>query len=197
VEEGAVRAMLPLAHQAELERVVPCPATGQGTIGLTAPEVLAIADYVRKHLTRAEQERIRKVAAENSETIRARPANDAGLPPLPCPLQGPDNVCLAYAARPLYCRPLHARSVAGGMGTRSVHVADSSAESPDGNQHERSITQGVELGLTRALQSAGLDAGVYELNSALAKALATPDAATRWANGERLFDSDPTSTKLS
>ena len=41
--------------------------------------------------------------------------------------------------------------------------------------------------MTRALKSAGLDANIYELNSAVATALEIPDAAERWARGEDVF----------
>jgi hypothetical protein len=50
------------------------------------------------------------------------------------------------------------------MGSRSVEVARSQAEGPDEDRHERAIEQGIEIGLARALKSAGLDANVYELN---------------------------------
>ena len=187
VEEGAVHAMLPLARQAELERIVACPENGQGMIGVTALEALAMADHLRKNRSRAEQKRIHDLAVENSKKIASRARGDSDLPSLPCPLQGQDHVCCVYAARPLRCRPLHAMSVAKGMGSRSMEFADSQAEAPDENQHEQTVAQGIEIGLTRALKSAGLDANVYELNSALATALETPDAAERWANGENVF----------
>ena len=58
---------------------------------------------------------------------------------------------------------------------------------PNISGHEETVAQGIELGVTRALTSAGLDAKIYELNSALATALATPDASERWAKGENLF----------
>lgn len=188
VEEGAVHAMLPLAKQAELERIVACPETGQGMVALTAPEALAIAAHLRKNRSQAEQRRIHDLAVANSKKILPRTGDDSDLPPLPCPLQAKDNVCYAYAARPLGCRPLHAMSVAKGMGCRSVQLSGSQAETPGEEQHEQSVAQGIEIGLTRALKSAGLDANVYELNSALAKALETHDAAGRWANGENIFD---------
>ena len=224
LEEGAMHAMLPLARQAELERIVACPETGQGIVGVTAVEALTIAAHLCKsrsraeqkrivacpetgqgivgvtavealaiaaHLcksrSRAEQERIHALALENSKTIALRAHGDSNLPPLPCPLQGQDDVCCVYAARPLRCRPLHAIAVAKGMGSRSGEVAESQAEAPDEDRHEQTIEQGIEIGLTRALKSAGVDANVYELNSALAMALETPDAAERWANGENVF----------
>src|SRR5262245_38858052 len=97
VEEGAVHAMLPLAREAELSRIVACPETGQGMVGVTAPEALVIADYLRKHCSRAEQNRIHDLAVENSKKIVSRPSSDPR--PLPCPLQGQDHVCCVFAAR--------------------------------------------------------------------------------------------------
>ena len=188
VEEGAVLAMLPLARPAELERIVGCPENGQGTIGVTAPEALAIAADLRKHRSRTEQKKIHDLAVGNAEKISSREHGGRDLPSLPCPLLGEDRVCYAYSARPLRCRALHAISVAQGMGRRSVQVASSETEAPDVDRYEQTIEQGIEIGLTRALKSAGVDAKVYELNSALATALETPDAAERWANGENVFD---------
>jgi hypothetical protein len=53
--------------------------------------------------------------------------------------------------------------------------------------HIQTIAEGVEEGLIHELASEGLDAKVYELNSALVTALETPDAARRWAQGEDVF----------
>ena len=180
VEEGAMRAMVPLADPAELDRVLACPETGQGRIGVTAPEVLAIADYLRKNKSPEEVRRIHELAVENAEAIAARAESERDQPPLPCPLQGKDHVCCVYSMRPLHCRPLHAICLGMEMGHRD--------ESGVGlARHEQIVAQGVELGLTQALKSAGLDGDAYELNSALATALGTPDAAERWAKGEHLF----------
>ncbi|MDO8543669.1 MAG: hypothetical protein Q7S40_24780 [Opitutaceae bacterium] len=189
LEERAVDAMLPLARQAELERIVPCPETGQGMIGLTAPEALAIAADLRQNRSHVEQQRIHDLATANSKAIASRTRGDTALPPLPCPLQGEDNVCCAYAARPLRCRPQHAFSVAATMGSRSVRPAGSPTAGPDGDRHEGFVAAGVAIGFTRALRSAGLDANMYELNSALAIALNTRGAAARWVNGEAIFAS--------
>lgn len=112
VEDGAVHAMLPEAPPADLERVVPCPAEGQGVFGVTAPEVLAIAANLRQTRSRAEQRKISELAAENAKKLAALAPGNGGAPPLPCPLQGENHICCTYAARPLHCLPLHARSVA-------------------------------------------------------------------------------------
>ena len=92
IEEGAGHAMLPLARTAELERIVACPATGQGLVGVTAIEALAIATQIRKTHSRAEQKRIHDLAVENSRKIRS-PSREINPPPVPCPLQGRDQVC--------------------------------------------------------------------------------------------------------
>jgi hypothetical protein len=63
---------------------------------------------------------------------------------------------------------------------------------PGEARHEETVAEGIETGVTRALKSAGLDADVYELNSALATALEKPDAAERWAKGEKVFHSAST-----
>ena len=73
------------------------------------------------------------------------------------------------------------------MGGHNVAATGSRAAVPEESRHEQIVAQGIELGLRRALKSSGLDANIYELNSALATALETPDAAERWAKGEELF----------
>lgn len=63
---GVTRAMLPLASNEQTRRVVPCPEAGQGMIGVTAPEVLEIADYIDRKLACAERKRIRDLAEKNA-----------------------------------------------------------------------------------------------------------------------------------
>jgi hypothetical protein len=47
-EEAAMHAMLPLVDASDLDRIVACPEAGQGRIGVTAPEALEIAAFIRK-----------------------------------------------------------------------------------------------------------------------------------------------------
>lgn len=183
IEGGAMHAMLPTAEPGERERIVACPETGQGMVGVTAPEALTIAAYLRKNASQAEQKRIFEMAAENAKVIASRTRGDSDFPPLPCPLQGEGHVCCVYAARPLRCRPLHAISIAKDIGCHG----EPPTGTPGETGHEQTVAQGIELGVTRALKSAGLDANVYELNSALATALEVPDAAERWAEGKDVF----------
>jgi len=187
LDEAAMQAMLPMAEPAERERIVACPETGQGRIGVTAPEALAIADFIRKNKSPAEQQGIYALAVENAKTIASGSAGHHDLAPSPCALQGKDHVCCVYAKRPLRCRPLLALSIAHGSGKPITAPLHDPTAAPEACGHEHNVAQGIELGVGRALTSAGLDASIYELNSALATALETPDAAARWAKGERLF----------
>ena len=187
MDDAAMQAMLPMAEPAERESIVACPETGQGRVGVTAPEALAIADYIRKHKSSAEQKRIHELAVENAKKVASRLRSDGTAMPSPCALQGEDHVCCVYSNRPLRCRPLHAIAIAKESGARNVQPARSPTEAPDEFGHEQNVAQGIELGVTRALKSAGLDAKIYELNSALATALEMPDAAARWAKGENVF----------
>lgn len=53
--------------------------------------------------------------------------------------------------------------------------------------HASVVAEGIEQGWQRAMHEAGLDGSLYELNSALAVALRTPDAEARWLDGEDVF----------
>lgn len=183
VEEGAMRAMLPLTDPEEIMRIVACPEGGQGLIGVSAPEAIAIADSIRRHLSLTEQDRILKLAMENAN--RLSPDASAEVDPLAlhCALLGKDRVCCAYGSRPLRCRPLHAIAIANVTATQNGEPG----EPIDGCRHVYSVAAGVEEGLVRAIKSAGLDAEVYELNSALVAVLSRPDAEERWSRGEAGF----------
>lgn len=185
LEDAAMHAMLPLSESADRERIVACPKTGQGLVGVTAPEALAIASYIQKSKSAAEQKRIRELARANAERIASGSEGDASPPP--CALQGKDHVCCVYAMRPLRCRPLHAIAIAKDTERCGRPLSEPQAGEAEENGHERTVAQGIEMGMTRALKSAGLDANVYELNNAVATALETPDAAERWAKGETVF----------
>jgi len=184
MEDAAMHAMLPLAEREELERIVPCPDTGQGRIGVTPPEAIAIAAYIRKHRSAAEQERILALAEANARTIAARVPGTGNPLPHPCALQGSDHVCCVYSERPLRCRPLHAVAIARDLANSAVGPSPS----PVGPGHENAVAEGIEIGMVRAMKASGVDGRTYELNAALATAMKMPDAAERWAKGESLFD---------
>jgi hypothetical protein len=186
VAAGVEHAMLPFARQAELERIVPCPEWGQGAVGVTAPEALTVANYLRTHLSHKEQKQVLETATANVQKLAAMRRGELAYQPLQCPLEGHDRVCCAYEVRPLDCRPLHAISVARSM--HHAHQPQETGSAPwEHGRHEFTVEQGVQDGVMRALENAGLEAQEYELNDALVVALGEPDAAERWAEGERVF----------
>jgi Fe-S-cluster containining protein len=143
-------------------------------MGVTAPEVLAIADHLRNNLVEAD--RIRCMAAENARVLDAAEPEKRSKMFLPCPLLTPNGHCATFAIRPLHCR---ARCHFPEMDSRQdAKVLEDAA---------RELGEGVEIGLSRGLTAAGLDGHVYEFNSALAAALAMNDASERWAHGEDVF----------
>lgn len=181
--DGAARAMLPSAsHVREAQRVA-CPETGQGVIGVSAPEVTELADYLREALAPAEVRRIREMSRTNADLIAQDPRVTGGG--APCSLQGDDCVCKAYPARPLACRPLHAATLAQELGLSDVGPVD--GDSTPWAAHAETIGRGMAEGLARGLDAAGLDGRLYELHSALVTALDNPNAAERWARGEDVF----------
>lgn len=143
-------------------------------IGVTPPEVLAIADMIRPN--KLEAARIHDIAIRNSKRLASESDERELAHSLSCPLRSQQGTCLASGLCPLHCR---------------VTCDLTDRVEP---QHQRTLEDvscdigfGVEVGLARALKSAGLDGHVYELNSALAVALETPDASEKWAKGENVF----------
>ena len=172
------QAMLPDAPADARAREVPCSALGQGTVGVTAPEAIALAEWLRARLTAEELQALEEDVTVCDEWI----AN--GATSAPCALQGPDQVCLAYEAQPFACRPT--------LATRLALQLREDSGVPDGARafadvHAETVAQGVLDGLREGLEQAGLDATVYELHSALRRALGRTDAAQAWADGEDLF----------
>jgi Fe-S-cluster containining protein len=183
LEEGATRAMFPLAPEREMRRIMACPDNGQGTIGITVPEVLGMAHYIRHNMSRAERKRIYDLAVENTKRIAELDQADISADQIPCPLQGEDKICRAYSARPLRCRALHTATIAEQLGLKPAAGEDEAPALVAAEVVER----GFEEGLTLGLRSAGLDANQYELNSALVRAMDVPDAPQRWMRGEDVF----------
>ncbi len=161
-----------------------CPDTRPHYIPVTVPEVLVIADELQRKCPPAELHLIREVAQSNA--LRARLVApdefpDAGIR---CPLHMKDGYCLTFLNRPIACRRLCPNCV--GAGTDGATVSPGTTT---GELHELTddLHQGLSVGLSQGLHAAGLDGETYEFNDALATALATPDAATRWLDGEPLF----------
>lgn len=179
IEAGLEHALVPGSVPRRHAGPVPCPEVGQGVVALTAPEALALADCLREYLSPAELELMRRESDDNVGWIRRISSvygSDA-----PCALQRADCVCKAWRARPLHCRAVHGVTLARATGCEDPWLDQ------DAFRHAEQICAGARVGLREGLGRVGLDDGLCEMHGALARALEVPNAAERWARGERLF----------
>jgi Fe-S-cluster containining protein len=107
---------------------------------------------------------------------------------LPCPLLGPEGECTAYEARPAQCRKFHSVSLETCRASYA-HPEDDSILTPEHGAvaHNAAV---IIAQSRQAAEAAGLDAGEYDLNLALAEALANPKARRRWRDGKKAFVGD-------
>jgi hypothetical protein len=85
--------------------------------------------------------------------------------------------CGIYDFRPLNCRGWTSKSRDDCAAERAV--------TPHASVHL--AAHAVGNGLIRAAAAMGLESKAYEFEAAMLRALETPDAAERWAGGERIF----------
>ena len=151
-------------------------------IGVTPPEALVIAEEIRSTKSRREVNRIHDRAARNAAKVVDMTHQRYAQGGLTCPLLAQDETCTVFGVRPMRCRGW---CLASGKDGDVCLPGDGDASK---GLHAKTVTSGAEDGLCRAIESAGLDANVYELNSALVAALDAPVGAERWAEGERVFE---------
>lgn len=145
-------------------------------VSVSAPEVFRLVRLM------AATPAIDKSAALARATARKASTMEAVLAMrTPCPLLV-DGDCSVYAERPMGCRQFVSTSLAG----CKAAFDNGSGELPfvPAAANAGLILRSLLLG---AAASLGLEAGTYELSSALAIALAEPDAEARWLAGENVF----------
>ena len=192
LHEGATLAIDQTWQKSDAKAAVGCPAYFHSMIAVTPPEAIRAADYIRKF----HPEQIGYVREQALQNLRLTTGMDhsqyqATAPR--CPLMGSDNTCLAYAVRPLRCRggcDLSDESTAA-CRTDAKAAQYPTVDASEFKSRGRLVTEGAERGFSHALQSAGLDGELYDLNGALVAALDTPNAAERWVHGDRFFDNCP------
>ncbi|MGE0115575.1 MAG: YkgJ family cysteine cluster protein [Steroidobacteraceae bacterium] len=134
-------------------------------------EVFNILDYLQQAFTVREQQRLRADIEANSQVLGRLDEEQRMLHNIKCPFLA-EGRCSIYAARPQTCRNYHATSAAGCE--RSFEEPDNFDIAPEyaplvyqsGAAHVDAFCQ--------AMQDAGYDIAAYELNAALAEALAQP-----------------------
>lgn len=148
-----------------------CDVSGRQQVGATAPELFELADQLRASHSNRELQKLEVQAYSFATRTASAKQQDAHLE---CALRCQDGQCAVQSSRPIQCRTECPVAVAGSDGAQL-------------DDHARTVGRGVAQGLSAALNEAGLDGQRYELNSALAVVLHTPDAADRWARGEDVF----------
>jgi len=158
-----------------VQRLGPWPATaerceaacGNREIHITTPEALAIVHELRQ---RHPGEQVAAIQNQARRNLDARQVSRG------CPLRLPNGSCACAAARPVSCR------------THCLIGPDLDLE---GGLMADSVGKGATEIFRDCLRASGLDDSEYELNQALVQALSTPNAARRWAQGERILEVTP------
>ncbi len=158
-----------------------CSSCRHQMIAVTPPEVLAIAESLRKR-SPGEVSRIRDRARENAKRTKGMDREQYEGAQVVCPLLLGENRCAANGTRPIQCKAWYRSADEGGKESRRQ------GDTFPLDAHAHTVGQGAEDGLASELQAEGLDGNQYELNSALAVALDKPDAAVRWSNAEPVFE---------
>lgn len=153
-------------------------------VRVTAPEAIAIARALAEAFPADWLERLQAMLRQRVALIAGLPGvRDYAQARLPCAFLAPDGACAVYDWRPVVCRGYHSLSRAD---CQEKYV-DFAAKPPPIERVGHTAANATVRGLTLALRAARRDDGLYELHGAVLRALETPDAAARWARGERLF----------
>lgn len=167
----AVAAFCEIAFSKRRYAAHPCSSM----IAVTAPEVIEIVSSLRRNQPAGEVERIRNLAAQNARRAEALDSSAYSQAQIRCPLLCAGGDCCVSEVKPIHC-----------WGRCADGSRDCGTHRSVVNDLQENI-QSVGAGMSQGLQKAGLDGNLYELNSALATAMDTPDLASRWGRGDNIF----------
>jgi hypothetical protein len=151
-------------------------------VAVSPPEALLIAHYLRSTL---QPEALAAVQARlTAQAARLAPMTieEHAEAVIPCALLE-DNRCTVYEARPVACRTYHSPDPA-------LYQAGQRRPWASAIPHIGALDDvfaATQIGTTAGLLCSGVSAASLELHSAVARALETPRAAERWAQGEPVF----------
>src|SRR5882724_812758 len=140
-------------------------------------EVFSILDFVAARLTPLEQERVRNETQANSRLLANLSELERSRRNVKCPFLAAGR-CTIYSARPQTCRNYHATDARGCQksfeepGNLDIDPEFAPLVYQAGGAHVDAFSV--------AMRDAGFDIAVYELNSALAAALADPEVQERF-----------------
>jgi Fe-S-cluster containining protein len=147
------------------------------TVDVRAVEVFSILDFMARELSVEEQERARREIEANAALLQGLSESERMRRNVKCPFLSAGR-CAIYAARPQTCRNYHATDVSGCRASYE-HPEDIEID-PDfaplvyqaGGAHVDAFCS--------TLEQRGYDTHAYELSTALAAAMAQPDARSRF-----------------
>jgi Fe-S-cluster containining protein len=147
------------------------------TVDVRAVEVFSILDFMVRELSPDEQARVRREIEANSALLQGLDEMARMRRNVKCPFLSAGR-CAIYEARPQTCRNYHATDVAG---------CRASYERPEDIEIDPDFapfvyqTGGAHVdAFCSALHQCGYDVQAYELSTALAAAMAQPDARSRF-----------------
>ncbi|MBL8644927.1 MAG: hypothetical protein JNK21_13415 [Rhodospirillaceae bacterium] len=149
-------------------------------VSATIPEILNLANSVRRTILR--RERVMAAAVQCGATPQVQREARRVI----CPILE-NHACSEYAHRPVSCRYLLSKSL-------EVCVKMLQRNEPAEFQFADNVVamrSFVIIMMKTALHLCGLPGQHYELNQALAVAMATEDAEARWLAGEPVFAAVP------
>ena len=149
-------------------------------VSVTIPETLRLAQSLRKQPEKSAR------VGEAAAAAALIPQVEREVRRVVCPILQ-DNVCSEYLTRPVVCRAVLSKS----LDTCLRIFEQNSGEPFPFTDATTDIRVYIVAILQASLMMSGLSPLHYEMNQALAVALAHEDAEERWLAGETLFASVP------
>ena len=160
-----------------------CPFCCHVRLTASPPEILLVADHLRKTWPAAKLDALKKKLANLDRLTRGKDAEAREAMRLPCPMLI-DNSCGVHAVRPISCRAVASVDVAA---CRRAYASRMTEPVPQ-VALQLNAANGVGYGLYAGLAEAGYPVENVEFIAGLRIALEDDDAARRWLHGEPLFE---------
>ncbi len=149
----------------------------------TVPEVLAIADEIRRSWDSRKTSELKHRTSILRRKSRGQTDEQWGNDRHRCPMLA-DGRCSVYDKRPLDCRAHNSQDV-GACERAWIDYLDWDVPV---NFHMQASYKHLQAGLLEGLAKMGLPARLVELNAALNIALEDEQARNRWRSGEPIFE---------
>ncbi len=152
------------------------------TVGVTAPDVIYMADELRGRLSEDELAALHHRSVRLSRRLNGMGRGERLAARLPCALLR-DGGCSNYRHRPLVCRWASSPSLQSCLDVLKYRTKRVLEMEEVRYQPIQEVWRGMRAGLV----DSGLDGSLLSLNGALSIALADPNVAQRYQDGEPVF----------